>query len=91
MLILLICGKSDHLYTILSIDEHCDTDLTGLFQMHKRMTNANCRGSPFTFLIGFLLKIHLHPEPNSSEIYNRTFASLINSNSYNSIQTLSKD
>ena len=94
MQFLLICGKSDHLNTILSIDEifvmRCNTDLAGLFPMLTRKTIANCRGAIFTFLVGFILKIHLHPEANTSEI-NKTLASIINSNSYSSIETLSKD
>ena len=96
MQILLICGKSDHLYTILSIDEifvmRCNTHLTGLFQMFTRKAIANCRGAIFTFffLVGFILKIHLHPEANTSEI-NKTLASIINSNSDSSIETLSKE
>ena len=94
MQILLICGKSDHLYKILSIDEicamRCNTDLTGLFQMLTRKTIDNCRGAIFTFLVEFILKIHIRPEANTSEI-NKTLASIINSNSYSSIEALSKD
>ena len=95
MQILLICGKSDHLYTILSIDEifvmRCNTHLTGFFQMLTRKAIANCRGAIFTFFfgggVGFILKIHLHPEANTSEI-NKTLASIINSSSDSSIETL---
>ena len=91
MQILLICGKSDHLYTILSIDEifvmRCNTHLTGLFQMLTRKVIANCRGAIFTFWgVGFIFKIHLHPEANTSEI-NKTLASIINSSSDSSIET----
>ena len=94
MQILSICGKSDHLYTILSIDEisvmRCNTHLTGLFQMFTRKAIANCRGAIFTFLVGFILKIHLRPEANTSGI-NKTLASIINSSSDSSIETLSKE